>query len=299
MAPLSAKTRGPQSSTRLPKWWPHWVYPPIYALFAKESRSAIGSFFFWDGGLGLVGHGMGRPLGTRRSLRTIPLVFTASTKVLNNWRGIMEYATLGNTGLLVSKLCFGTMTFGDGRGIFKAISSVGQARADELVKTSIDGGVNFFDTADNYTEGESEKLLGQSLKSLGIARADVVIATKVYSRVSPGWNDIGASRGHIMSKRRFALPTPWCGRERSATSAAPTGRHGRSPKPSASPRSGTWPGSTRFRLITRSRAALSNGKSLPAGIRKGRSAGVESACRRPAFRQIQPDSPEAHGFAPH
>ena len=110
----------------------------------------------------------------------------------------MEYATLGNTGLLVSKLCFGTMTFGDGRGLFKGISSVGQAGADELVKTSIDRGINFFDTADNYTEGESEKILGQALKNLNIARHDVVIATKVYSRVGPGRNDIGASRGHIM-----------------------------------------------------------------------------------------------------
>ena len=110
----------------------------------------------------------------------------------------MEYATLGNTGLLVSKLCFGTMTFGDGRGLFKAISSVGQAGADELVKTSIDGGINFFDTADNYTEGESEKILGESFKNLNIARQDVVIATKVHSRVGPGRNDIGASRGHIM-----------------------------------------------------------------------------------------------------
>src|SRR4030088_2309372 len=88
----------------------------------------------------------------------------------------MKYATLGNTGLLVSKLCFGTMTFGDGRGLFKAISTVGQAGADELVKTSIDGGINFFDTADNYTEGESEKILGQSLTNL----------------------NIGASRGNIM-----------------------------------------------------------------------------------------------------
>ncbi len=105
----------------------------------------------------------------------------------------MEYATLGNTGLLVSKLCFGTMTFGDGRGLFKAISRVDQAGADELVKTSIDGGINFFDTADNYTEGESERILGQSLKNLNIARKDVVIATKVYSRVGPGRNDIGAS----------------------------------------------------------------------------------------------------------
>src|SRR3984885_11498921 len=117
------------------------------------------------------------------------------------WRledNIMEYATLGNTGLLVSKLCFGTMTFGDGRGLFKAISGVGQAGADELIRTSIDGGINFFDTADNYTEGESEKILGQSLKNLNIARKEVVIATKVYGRTGPGCNDVGASRGHIM-----------------------------------------------------------------------------------------------------
>jgi aryl-alcohol dehydrogenase-like predicted oxidoreductase len=117
----------------------------------------------------------------------------------------MEYATLGDTGLLVSKLCFGTMTFGDGRGIFKAISSVGQADADELIKTSIRAGINFFDTADNYAEGESEKILGQSLKNLNIARKDVVIATKVYSRVGPGPNDIGASRGHIMDAVEASL----------------------------------------------------------------------------------------------
>jgi aryl-alcohol dehydrogenase-like predicted oxidoreductase len=111
---------------------------------------------------------------------------------------MMKYATLGNTGLLVSKLCFGTMTFGDGRGMFKAIGAVGQAAADELVKTSIESGINFFDTADVYTEGESEKILGQSLKNLKIARQHVVIATKVYGRVGPGRNDVGASRGHIM-----------------------------------------------------------------------------------------------------
>ena len=110
----------------------------------------------------------------------------------------MEYATLGNTGLLVSKICFGTMTFGDGRGLFKALSDVDQTGADELVKTALDGGINFFDTADNYTEGASEKILGQSLKNLDVARQQVVIATKVYSRVGPGRNDVGASRGHIM-----------------------------------------------------------------------------------------------------
>jgi aryl-alcohol dehydrogenase-like predicted oxidoreductase len=117
----------------------------------------------------------------------------------------MEYTTLGNTGLLVSKLCFGTMTFGDGRGLFKGLSAVDQAEADRLVRTSIDAGINFFDTADNYTEGESEKILGQSLKNLDIARKDVVIATKVYSRVGPGRNDIGASRGHIMDAVKASL----------------------------------------------------------------------------------------------
>src|ERR1700686_5038830 len=90
------------------------------------------------------------------------------------------------------------MTFGDGKALFQGISSVGQAGGDELVRTSIDGGINFFDTADNYTEGESEKILGQSLKNLNIPWRDVVIATKVYSRVGPGRNDVGASRGHIM-----------------------------------------------------------------------------------------------------
>src|SRR6202166_2393595 len=91
------------------------------------------------------------------------------------------------------------MTFGDGGGLFKGISAVDQVGADELVKTAIDGGINFFDTADNYTEGGGEKILGQSLKNLNVARKDVVIATKVYSRVGPGRNDIGASRGHIMN----------------------------------------------------------------------------------------------------
>jgi aryl-alcohol dehydrogenase-like predicted oxidoreductase len=117
----------------------------------------------------------------------------------------MEYTTLGNTGLLVSKLCFGTMTFGDGRGLFKAIGAQGQAEADDLVKTSIENGINFFDTADVYTEGESEKILGQSLKNLKIARKDVVVATKVYGRVGPGRNDIGASRGHIMDGAEASL----------------------------------------------------------------------------------------------
>src|SRR5262249_56933245 len=81
----------------------------------------------------------------------------------------------------------------------------GQEEADQLVKTSIESGINFFDTADIYTEGESEKTLGQSLKNLNIARKDVVIATKVYGRMGPGRNDVGASRGHIMDAIEASL----------------------------------------------------------------------------------------------
>src|SRR5450755_3503085 len=110
----------------------------------------------------------------------------------------MQYKTLGNTGLLVSNLCFGTMTFAGSTGFWKAIGTVDQAGADELIKASVAAGINFFDTADVYAEGESEKTLGQSIRNLGIARKDIVIASKVFGRVGPGRNDVGASRGHIM-----------------------------------------------------------------------------------------------------
>jgi aryl-alcohol dehydrogenase-like predicted oxidoreductase len=110
----------------------------------------------------------------------------------------MQYKTLGNTGLLVSHICFGTMTFSGGAGFWRNVGTVDQPQADSLIRDSIEAGVNFIDTADVYSEGESEKILGQSLKNLKIARKDVVIATKAYSRMGPGKNDVGASRGHIM-----------------------------------------------------------------------------------------------------
>ena len=110
----------------------------------------------------------------------------------------MQYKTLGHTGLLVSKICLGTMTFSGGEGIWKAIGNVGQQGADDLIKASIEAGVNFIDTADVYSNGESETTLGQSLRNLNIARKDVVLATKAYSRMGPGRNDVGASRGHIL-----------------------------------------------------------------------------------------------------
>ena len=112
--------------------------------------------------------------------------------------GTMNYKTLGNTGLLVSTLCLGTMTFGQGEGVYKAIGAVDQAGADDLVRNAIEGGINFFDTADVYSEGDSERTLGQSFKNLSVARKDVVLATKVYMRMGSGRNDIGLSRGHIL-----------------------------------------------------------------------------------------------------
>src|SRR3981081_4364558 len=117
----------------------------------------------------------------------------------------MEYKTLGNTGLLVSRICLGTMTFGSGRGVFKMFGTADQNGADELVKGAYDRGVNFFDTADAYAEGESEKILGQTFRNLNIPRNEVVIATKVYSRVGPGRNDVGASREHIMDAVEASL----------------------------------------------------------------------------------------------
>jgi aryl-alcohol dehydrogenase-like predicted oxidoreductase len=110
----------------------------------------------------------------------------------------MKYNTLGHTGLLVSELCLGTMTFAAGEGMWKPIAGVDQKLADALVRRSLDAGVNFIDTADVYTNGESEKVLAQAIANLGIARKDVVIATKAYGRTGPGRNDIGASRGHLM-----------------------------------------------------------------------------------------------------
>src|ERR1700761_2177881 len=117
----------------------------------------------------------------------------------------MEYKTLGNTGLLVSTLCLGTMTFHGGSAFWQKIGNVDQAGADELLKSSIDAGINFVDTADVYSDGESEKTLGQSIKNLGIARKDLIIATKGFGRVGMGRNDVGASRGHIMDAVEASL----------------------------------------------------------------------------------------------
>lgn len=117
----------------------------------------------------------------------------------------MQYKLLGNTGLQVSTICLGTMTFGPGEGIWGKIGSSGQQEADELIKASVDAGVNFIDTADVYSAGHSEETVGRSLKNLGIARKDLVVATKAFGRTGPGRNDVGASRGHIMDAVNASL----------------------------------------------------------------------------------------------
>lgn len=119
----------------------------------------------------------------------------------------MRYNQLGNAGLFVSEICLGTMTFGEAREgtMWGAVADVDQKAADEIVQRSLDAGVNFIDTADVYSSGESERLLGQALKNLNVPRKDVVIATKVYGVMGDKPNDRGASRGHIMDSVEASL----------------------------------------------------------------------------------------------
>ena len=116
----------------------------------------------------------------------------------------MRYNPLGRTGLFVSELCLGTMTFGSG-GRFQAIAGLGQSEADALLKGAIDAGVNFIDTANVYSEGQSETITGQAIRNLGLRREDVVLATKVFGTMGEGPLDAGATRGHIMDQVKASL----------------------------------------------------------------------------------------------
>lgn len=116
----------------------------------------------------------------------------------------MRTKTLGGTGLLVSEICLGTMTFGGG-GFWTAIGSLDQSAADAIVARALDAGVNFIDTADVYSGGLSEEITGAALRNSGRPRTDVVLATKVYGQMGPGRNDRGASRGHIMDGVKASL----------------------------------------------------------------------------------------------
>ncbi|MBN1427069.1 MAG: aldo/keto reductase [Anaerolineae bacterium] len=113
----------------------------------------------------------------------------------------MKYRQLSRTGVFVSELCLGSMTFG-GKGLYEVIGTIGQDEANMLVGHSLDAGVNFFDTANVYSNGESERILG---KALGRHRKDVILATKVRSRMGHGPNDVGLSRVHIMQQVEGSL----------------------------------------------------------------------------------------------
>ncbi len=117
----------------------------------------------------------------------------------------MRYRKLGNTGLIVSEMCLGAMTFGSGEGMWATVAGVGQEGVTDLIKTAFDRGINFIDTADFYSNGASEVATGHALKSLGLARDSYVLATKVLLRMGPGHNQIGLSRYHIMENVNASL----------------------------------------------------------------------------------------------
>lgn len=117
----------------------------------------------------------------------------------------MRYKTLGGTGLLVSEISLGTMTFGGSEGMWNAIGALDQSTADSIVARALDAGVNFIDTADVYSGGLSEEITGRAMVNSGRKRSDIVLATKVFGKVGQGVNDGGASRGHIMDGVKASL----------------------------------------------------------------------------------------------
>ena len=111
----------------------------------------------------------------------------------------MNYKILGNTGLKVSTLCLGTMNYG-GKGFFSHMGDLGQKEVEEQIRTVVDAGVNFIDTANIYSEGLSEIMIGKAIKNLSIKRDDLVLATKVRGSMGKGENDRGLSRKHIIKQ---------------------------------------------------------------------------------------------------
>ncbi len=109
----------------------------------------------------------------------------------------MHYRRFGRTGLFVSELCFGAMTFG-GRGFWTAIGKLDASEAQALIGASLDAGINLIDTADVYSEGESERLVGEALAALNRPRHEILVATKCRGKVGNTPNDMGLSRGHIL-----------------------------------------------------------------------------------------------------
>jgi len=118
----------------------------------------------------------------------------------------MKLKPLGRTGLFVSELCLGTMTFGGGtEGIWGKIGQLQQGEAERIIGSAIDAGINFIDTADVYAGGRSEEITGQALKNLKLARDNVVVATKAFGETGPGANQRGATRSHIVAALKESL----------------------------------------------------------------------------------------------
>ena len=116
----------------------------------------------------------------------------------------MKYKILGNTGLKVSTLCLGTMNYG-GKGFFSYMGNLDQNEVDEQIKIVIDAGVNFIDTANIYSEGLSEVMIGKAMKNLGLNRDDLVLATKVRGSMGSSENDRGLSKKHILQQVEGSL----------------------------------------------------------------------------------------------
>ena len=116
----------------------------------------------------------------------------------------MKYKILGNTGLKVSTICLGTMNYG-GKGFFGYMGNLDQNAVDEQIKTVTEAGVNFIDTANIYSEGLSEVMIGQAIKNLSINRDDLVLATKVRGTMGKSQNDLGLSKKHIIQQVEGSL----------------------------------------------------------------------------------------------
>lgn len=116
----------------------------------------------------------------------------------------MDYNLLGDTGVFVSELSFGTMSFG-GEGMWKSVGEQQQDEADELIKMAVDAGINFIDTANVYSFGQSEQILGNSIDNLNLNTNELVISTKVRGAMGDGPNEQGLSRYHIFNSVEDSL----------------------------------------------------------------------------------------------
>ncbi|VTU39298.1 L-glyceraldehyde 3-phosphate reductase [Variovorax sp. PBL-H6] len=118
----------------------------------------------------------------------------------------MRFNRFGRTGLFVSELCLGTMTFGGEGGMWGQIGRLQQGQVDELVGRALDAGINFIDTANVYADGRSEIMTGQALRNLQVPRENVVVATKVLGETgTKGPNSRGLSRYHILESVQASL----------------------------------------------------------------------------------------------